>query len=74
MRDLYHSNSLQNLYSLDLSDTNTSKNGERQLVKVGELVLVRRLGEVANVGDVHGSLAEVVLCGFSLAVCFHIPS
>lgn len=53
--------------SLDLSNTSASKNGERQLVKVGELVLVRGLGEVANVGDVHSSLAEVVLCEFWLA-------
>jgi hypothetical protein len=53
--------------SLDLSNTGTSKNGERQLVKVGELVLVRGLGEVANVGDVYGGLAEVVLCEFWLA-------
>lgn len=53
--------------SLDLSNTDTSKDGERKLVEVGELVLVRGLGEVADVGDVHGGLAEVVLCAYSLA-------
>ena len=47
---------------LDLSDAGTRKNGERQLVEIGELVLVRGLGEVADVGDVDSSLAEVVLC------------
>ena len=51
----------------DLTNTNASKNGERQLVEVSELVLVRGLGEVADVGDVHGGLAEVVLCAYSLA-------
>lgn len=59
--------SLQDLCHLDLSDAGTCKNGERQLVEVGELVLVRGLGEVADVGDVDSSLAEVVLCGFPLA-------
>jgi hypothetical protein len=48
--------------SSDLTNTNTSKNNERKLVKIRELVLVRRLGEVADLGDVDDGVAEVVPC------------
>ena len=48
--------------SSDLTNTNTSKNNERKLVKIRELVLVRRLGEVADLGDVDDGVAEIVLC------------
>ena len=60
-----HASTCGLLLFLDLSHANASEDGERQLVEVGELVLVRSLGEVANLGDVHSSFAEVVLCGKS---------
>lgn len=46
----------------NLADTHTGEHGEGQLVQVGQLVLVRRLLEVADLGDVDDGVAEVVLC------------
>jgi hypothetical protein len=48
--------------SSNLTNTNTSKNNKRQLIPISELVLVRRFGEVADLGDVDDGVAEVVLC------------
>jgi hypothetical protein len=50
------------LFSSNLTHTNTSQNNKRQLVQIRKLVLVRRLCEVADLGDVDGGVAEVVLC------------
>ena len=50
------------LFSSNLTHTNTSQNNERQLIQIRKLVLVRRLCEVADLGDVDGGVAEVVLC------------
>ena len=50
------------LFSSNLTHTYTSQNNERQLIQIRKLVLVRRLCEVADLGDVDGGVAEVVLC------------
>jgi hypothetical protein len=49
--------------SSNLTNTNPSKNNKRQLIQIRKLVLVRRLGEVADLGNIHNRVAEVVLCG-----------
>ena len=49
-------------FSSNLTHTNASQNNKRQLVQIRKLVLVRRFGEVADLGDVDGGVAEVVLC------------
>jgi hypothetical protein len=48
----------------DLTNTNTSQNSKRQLVKISELVLIRSLGEVADLRDVNSGVSKVVLCKF----------
>lgn len=56
----------------DLANTNASKNGERQLIQIGKLVLVRSFSEVADVGDVDSSVAKVVF--YKIRISIHPKS
>jgi hypothetical protein len=58
----------------DLANTNTSQNSERQLVKISKLVLVRSLGEIANLRDVNSGVSKVIFCDFLLAHSLLCPT